>query len=37
VSDPSPVKVADYKKKLNGRRTNDHDLRNITERERVSD
>lgn len=33
VSDPSPVKVADYKKKLNGRRTNDHDLRNITERE----
>ena len=33
VSDPSPVKVAEYKKKLNGRRTNDHDLRNITERE----
>lgn len=33
VSDHSPVKVADYKKKLNGRRTNDHDLRNITERE----
>lgn len=32
TSDPSPVKVIDYKKKLNGRRTN-VDLRNITERE----
>lgn len=33
VSDPSPIKVFDYKKKLKGRRTNDFDLRNLTERE----
>lgn len=33
VSDPSPIKVLDYKKKLQGRRTNDFDLRNLTERE----
>lgn len=32
TSDPSPVKVIDYKKKLNGRRIN-VDLRNLTERE----
>ena len=33
ISDPSPIKVLDYKKKLQGRRTNDFDLRNLTERE----
>ena len=32
TSDRSPIKVGDYKKKLNGRRTN-VDLRNLTERE----
>ena len=32
TSDPSPIKVIDYKKRLNGRRTN-VDLRNLTERE----
>ena len=32
TSDPSPIKVLDYKKKLNGRTTNS-DLRNLTERE----
>ncbi len=32
TSDPSPIKVLDYKKKLNGRTTN-VDLRNLTERE----
>ena len=32
TSDPSPIKVVDYKKKLNGRTTNT-DLRNLTERE----
>lgn len=32
TSDPSPIKVIDYKEKLNGRRTNT-DLRNLTERE----
>lgn len=32
TSDPSPIKVLDYKKSLNGRTTN-VDLRNLTERE----
>lgn len=32
TSDPSPIKVVDYKKKLHGRTTNS-DLRNLTERE----